>query len=170
MDVDVDFLLKITAVFTGVAAIALLIMMGAMIATWRSVSKLQGRANTFMDRWEPVAESSQQTLADVRKHSNSILGKVDELTDSTKAQVDRVDKLVTQLADTANKNIDLVDTTMRKTMERVDNTAAAVEKTVRAPVDQVRALTAGVNAAIQQLAQKRSRPIDRIAADEELFL
>ena len=158
------------AAFTGVAALALLVMMGAVIGVWFSIRKLQKRTMVFMDRWEPVAQTTQETLQEFRKQSSEILTKLDDLAENAKGQVGKVDSLITQLSETAHRNLERVDETMRKTMDRVDHTTAAVEKTVRAPMDQLRALALGVNAALQQLAKKRTREIDRIAADEEMFI
>ncbi len=167
---DTELLLKIMAVFTGVAALSLVIIVLAAIGVWRSINTLNARAASFMDEWQPLAESSRETLADLRQQSSEVLAKVGDLATTTQDQVGKVESLVTQLSETAQNNISRVDETIRKTMERVDSTTAAVEQTIKVPADQLRAVGAGLNAAVQQLLKRKPRPIDRVAADEEMFI
>lgn len=156
---DTQFLLTITAVFTGVAAVALTVAMIAAIGILRSVNALRERTARFMDEWEPVAKSSQETLTDLRRQSSEVLSRVGELAGAAR-----------EISETAQKNMARVDETVRKTMDRVDNATAAVEQTIRAPADQLKAVGAGLNAAIRQLVQGRRRDIDRISSDEEMFI
>ena len=52
-------LLQIMAAFTGVAAIALLVQMASLIGICLTMRRLNKRVNTFLDRWEPLAEDAQ---------------------------------------------------------------------------------------------------------------
>ena len=157
---DTQFLLTVMAVFTGVSAVALTVAMVAAIGVWRSVKALRERTASFMDQWEPVAKSSQETLAELQRQSSEVLAKVGELAETAQ-----------DLSQTAQRNIARVDETVRKTMDRVDNATAAVEQTIRAPADQLRAVSAGLNAALRQLLKGKRRDIDRIpSSDEEMFI
>ncbi len=156
---DTELLLTIMAVFTGVAAVALTVAMVAAVGVWRSVNALRERTSSFMDEWQPVAKSSQETLAELRRQSSEVLTKVGELTGAAQ-----------EISETAQRNMARVDETVRKTMERVDNATEALEQAVRAPADQIRAVGAGLNAAVRQLLKGRRRDIDRIASDEEMFI
>ena len=157
---DTQFLLTVMAVFTGVSAVALTVAMVAAIGVWRSVKALRERTASFMDQWEPVAKSSQEALAELRRQSSEILARVGELAEAAQ-----------DLSETAQRNIARVDETVRKTMDRVGNATAAVEQTIRAPADQLRAVSAGLNAALRQLLKGKRRDIDRIpSSDEEMFI
>lgn len=156
---DTQLLLTITTVFTGTAAVALTVAMIAAIGIWRSVNALRRRAVRFMDEWEPVAKSSQETLVELQRQSSQVLTTVGELAETARG-----------FSETAQRNAARVDETVRKTMDRVDNATAAVEQAIRAPADQFKALGAGLNAAIRQLLRGRRRDIDRIASDEEMFI
>lgn len=156
---DTQLLLTITTVFTGTAAVALTVAMIAAIGIWRSVNALRRRVVRFMDEWEPVAKSSQETLVELQRQSSQVLTTVGELAETARG-----------FSETAQRNAARVDETVRKTMDRVDNATAAVEQAIRAPADQFKALGAGLNAAIRQLLRGRRRDIDRIASDEEMFI
>lgn len=167
---DTELLLKIMAAFTVVAAVSLAITTAAVVGVWRSVNALRERSTEFMDQWQPVAQSSQETLTELRQQSKEVLEKAGELASTTQGQIDKVESLIDQFAETAQKNIARVDETMHKTLQRVDNTTAAVEQTLRAPADKLRAVGAGLHAAAQELLKSKRRDIDRIATDEEMFL
>ena len=69
-----QLLLTTMAAFTGVAAVALIIQMAFLFGIYRAVKALQERSSAFMDRWEPVADSSMKTLEQLREQTNEILG------------------------------------------------------------------------------------------------
>jgi uncharacterized protein YoxC len=75
-------LLQIMAVFTGIAAFALVMQMVFLFRINQTAKQLKERADTFMDRWEPVAETSQKMLEDIRKQSGDILTKINDLAES----------------------------------------------------------------------------------------
>ncbi len=163
---DTQLLLTVTTVFTGTAAVALTVAMIAAIGIWRSVNALRRRAVRFMDEWEPVAKSSQETLVELQRQSNQVLTTVGELAETARSFTETA----RGFSETAQRNAARVDETVRKTMDRVDNATAAVEQAIRAPADQFKALGAGLNAAVRQLLRGRRRDIDRIASDEEMFI
>ena len=168
---DQDFLLKIMAAFTGVAAIALVIMMGMMIAIFKSVSAMRERSAQFLDRWEPIANDAKQTLGEFRTQSTAILGDVKNLTDTSKQQLQRVDTLLTDVQTAAKQSFERVDQSLQQNLQRVDETTQAVQNTFLVPVKQARAMAAAVDAVFRHLAGTRKRPtVDQVTLDEEMFI
>ncbi|MEZ5366828.1 MAG: hypothetical protein R2748_31940 [Bryobacterales bacterium] len=167
---DQDLLLKIMAAFTGVAAIALIIMMGMMIAIYKSVSAMRERSTVFLDRWEPVAEDAKKTLGDFRTQSSTILGDVKKLTENGKTQMERVEVLLTDLQSAAKTTFERVDESLAINLRRVDETTEAVQNTVLKPVRQVRGMAAAVDAVIRHLSGRNRPTVDRATIDEEMFI
>jgi uncharacterized protein YoxC len=168
---DQDFLLKVMAAFTGVAAIALVIMMGMMIAVYKSVSALRERSAQFLDRWEPIAGDAKQTLADFRTQSTTILADVKNLTDSGNKQMQRVETLLTDVQTAARTSFERVDQSLQQNLRRVDETTQAVQNTFLVPVKQARAVAAAVDAVLRHLSGSRKRPtVDQVTLDEEMFI
>lgn len=164
-------LLYIMAGFTGVAAVALVIQMAMLIGIFRSVKALQERATKFMDSFEPLAETSRQTLDEVRKQSAEILTRVREMADSTKSQVDRVDGVITDLSASARTQMERVDKSVEFLLARLEETVAALQKTVLMPVRQARGVAAAAGAVIDYLATGRRRStVDQATLDEEMFI
>ena len=107
-----QLLLTTMAVFTGVAAVALIIQMAFLFGIYRAVKALQERSSAFMDRWEPVADSSMKTLEQLREQTSEILRKISELTDSTKAQIDKVDSILSDVSEFSKTQLGRVDHTV----------------------------------------------------------
>jgi len=157
---DQQKLLELMTVFTGVAAVALTISMVAMVVVAVAVVKLKGRTNAFLDRFEPLADTAQTALQQASRQSTEILENVRTVTDTSKKQLDKIDKLV-----------DEFEVSARTQMARVDKTTEAVQTTILGPVKQIRGVAAAVAAVVAYLAPKRSRSsVDQATLDEEMFI
>ena len=165
-----ELLLITMAVFTGVAAVALVIQMAFLFGIYRSIKTVQQRSATFMDRWEPVADSSLQLLEQLRQQSNEILTRVGEVAETTKNQVQKVDSLLTDVSDRAKSQMDRVDRTVENALERVHETAAALQGTLLVPIRQLRALAVAVGVIFEHLFGSRRPTVDRATLDEEMFI
>ena len=165
-----DLLLITMAVLTGVAAVALVIQMAFLFGIYRSIKAVEQRSATFMDRWEPVADSSLQLLEQLRQQSNEILTNVGEVAERTRNQVQKMDSLLTDVSDRAKSQMDRVDRTVEGALERVHETAAALQGTLLTPVRQLRALAVAVSAIFEHLFGSRRPTVDRATLDEEMFI
>ncbi len=165
-----QLLLTTMAVFTGVAAVALIIQMAFLFGIYRAVKALQERSSAFMDRWEPVADSSMKTLEQLREQTNEILGKISELTDSTKAQIDKVDSILSDVSEFSKKQLGRVDHTVEGALQKLNETSEALQNTLLTPVRQVRAMVSALSAIVESLFGRRRQTVDRATTDEEMFI
>ena len=165
-----QLLLTIMAVFTGIAAVALIIQMAFLFGIFRAVKGMQERSAAFMDRWEPVADSSLKALEQLREQSTDILKKINELTDSTKAQVDKVDSILSDVSEFSKTQLGRVDHTVEGTLQRLNETSEALQDTLLAPIRQVRAMISALSAIAESLFSGRRQTVDRATTDEEMFI
>jgi Tfp pilus assembly protein PilN len=163
-------LLYIMAAFTGISAVALVIQMLFLFGVYRASKALQERSIAFMDRWEPLADASQKTLEQVRKQSEEILKKINDLADSSKAQMERADALITDITKTIRVQLVRVDHTVETSINKVNETVDALQKTILVPVRQVRALAVAASTVFEHLAGRRRPTVDQVTIDEELFI
>jgi len=171
MDSDSQqLLLTIMAVFTGVAAVALIIQMAFLFGIFRAVKGMQERSAAFMDRWEPVADSSLKALEQLREQSTEILKKISELTDSTKDQIDKVDSILSDVSEFSKTQLGRVDHTVEGTLQRLNETSEALQTTLLAPIRQVRAMVSALSAIVESLFSGRRQTVDRATTDEEMFI
>lgn len=173
MDPDqVQLLLTTMAVFTAVAAIALLLILGMLFGMYRAMNELKGRTTVFLDRWEPMAETAQSTVKEFREKSTPILNDVKRLTEKGQVQMEKIDGILGDLQSTTRMQLARMDKSVQTNIDRIDETTDAIQKTILVPVKQVRGLAAAVDAALKQLVGgRRSRPSpDRATLDEEMFI
>jgi len=163
-------LLQIMSVFTGVAAVALVGGMVSLIGIWISIRATQKRVVTFLDRWEPLADTAQKTLDDVRSESNKILKQVNELTVVAKTQVEKADATLDELSKTTQIQAQRIDQTIQILLERVQDTGLALQQSVLTPIKQIRAVGVGLAAMIDAISGRRRASVDRATQDEEMFI
>ena len=168
---DRELLLLYTmAAFTGVAAVALVLMLGMMFATYRAISALRERSMQFLDRWEPVADDAKRTLTETREQSAKILADVKTLTESGQQQMQNVAEMLAEFRAGTSDQLQRVDDTLRTTLQRVDETTAALQQTFLVPVRQARGVAAAVDAVFRTLGGRRRPSVDRATQDEEMFI
>lgn len=161
------------AVFTGVAAIALILMLGMLFGMYRAMNELKGRTTVFLDRWEPMADTAQSTVKELREKTMPILNDVKRLTEKGQVQMEKIDGILADLQSSTKLQLARVDKSVQTNIDRIEETADLVQKTVLQPVKQIRAVAAGVDAALRQLSgfRRRRRPTpDQATLDEEMFI
>ena len=163
-------LLVIMAVFTGVAAVALLLQMVFLFGVYSSIKALKKRSMLFLDQWGPVAESSLKTLEQLREQSTEIMGKVSDLADATKVQSEKVDSILDDVSSFSKTQLSRVDQTVEGALEKVNETAATMQNTLLAPIRQIRAVAMALSAIVESLFGGRRQSVDRATVDEEMFI
>ena len=87
--------------------------------------------------------------------------------------MEKIDGILVDLQASTKLQLQRVDKSVQVNLDRLDETANLVQKTILGPVNQIRAVAAGVDAALKQLSggRRRGRPtVDRATQDEEMFI
>ena len=169
---DRELLLLYTmAAFTGVAAIALVVMAVMVFGMYRSSKEMRARVTLFIDKLEPLADSARKTLDETREQTKDILVDVKALTTSGCKQMATVESLLADLSQTARLQAERVDGGVEMTLRRVNETTEIVQKTILEPIRQVRGIVSAVTAVLEHLSGASRRPTpDRATSDEEMFI
>ena len=167
MDARLELILTI---FTGVAALALVIQMLVLWSLYRSVKATQQRITSFADRWEPVADSTWRTVEETRQQVRELSAKLQDLAESSRVQVARVDDLLTEISNRTRAQMDRLDRAVEVTLDRVEETTAQVQRVILTPVREIQAVVAGIRAMVDYLARRRRPTVERATQDEELFI
>ncbi len=165
-----ELLPALLAFFAGLAAASLVVMACLVYSMWRTVRSLNERATEFMNRWRPVADTTEQAVTEFSEQSSELLARLNTLSALLHKQALKADSVLGDIVQTAQRNIEHVDSTLRKTLERIEAVSAALEQAVRVPVAQARAAAVGISAAWRHYTHARRRDPGRVAADEELFI
>jgi hypothetical protein len=124
----------------------------------------------FVDRVEPLADSAIRTVEEVRSQAREIFGKLQQIVETARVQVARVDDLLVDASGRLQAQLDRLDHVVGDTMERAEETTAQLQKTILAPVREINAWVAGLRAALQYLGRRTVSTVERATQDEELFI
>jgi uncharacterized protein YoxC len=157
-------------VFAGVAAMALLVQAFMLVRIYRIARATQQRVDGFVDRAEPLVDTSLKAVDEIRHQARDILGKVQQITDSARGQVARIDDLLVECANRVQAQMDRLDQVVETTMERAEETTAQLQQTILAPVREINAWAAGIRAVVQYLGRRNVSTVEKATQDEEMFI
>lgn len=166
---DTRYLLIIT-IFTGVAAVALVIQTIALVGMFNGARAIRRRIVELADRAEPIMDSTRRLVEETRQHARDILGKVHDITEVTRAQVVKVDGLLTEVTVHTRSSLERIDRMTEETAERVEETITEVQRTILAPVRGINGAAAAVRAVVGHLAKRRTTIDGRPTQEEDLFI
>jgi hypothetical protein len=163
--------------FTAVATACLIIqivLLGVLArASWtvkQQVTRLIAKAEPLIAKIEPLAETSQQTLEDVRRHAAEITGRTNDLLDLSRRQLVRVDELLEEATARTRAQMDRIEMVMDDTVNRFQETTSLLQNGIVRPLKQINALTAGIRAALSYLAGGSRTTVEQATHDEEMFI
>lgn len=167
---ETQFLLRVIAGLAAVATIAVVVRTVCAVGLVRSARRLEERANEFFDTWEPLAAQARVAVTDFAEQSGELLSRLNALSALLHKQALQADSLIKSVATSADENIDEVRAGVQRTLDRIDAASEALERSVTAPVTQLRAMAAGIMAAVREFTAGRRASPDRISTDEEMFI
>jgi methyl-accepting chemotaxis protein len=174
---DTEILLIILAVFTGVAALALMIQAGLLLAIYKVSRQMQARVEDLAPRVEAVAgdalalaKEGKAQIHEIGEKIQEIGEKSVEILDSTRRQLARVEELVNDVAGRAHNQLDRAEMVADDVMSRAQETIALVHGGIMKPVREINGVAMGVRAAIRYFMRGGRPDPDRATADEEMFI
>ena len=163
-------LVLVMTVFTGIAAVALLMQMFVFFGIYRSIKAIEERLSSFADRVEPLVESTRRIVEETRGQARDIFTKVQAIAETTRVQVVRIDELLAEVSVHTRAQLERLDRVAEDAAGRVEQTVATVQRTVLAPVREINALAAAVRAVVGHLGRRRVTVVERPTQDEDLFI
>jgi methyl-accepting chemotaxis protein len=174
---DTEILLIILAVFTGVAALALMIQAGLLLAIYKVSRQMQAKVEELAPRVEAVASDTLALAKEGKAQIHEIGEKIQEIgeksveiLDSTRRQLARVEELVNDVAGRAQNQLDRAEMVADDVMSRAQEIIALVHGGILKPVREINGVASGVRAAIRYFMRGGRPDPDRATADEEMFI
>jgi len=188
---DQQTLLVIMAVFTGVAAIALLIQAGLLFGMYKAartvqeqVTRLTPKVESLMPKIESlvpkiealtpkieaVMESSRATIDESRIQIKEITIKAQSIMDVAHTQLQRVDALLSDASERTSRQLAHAEVLVEDTLERAHQTVTMVHSGVLKPIREINGVAAGIRAAVQYLTKGMRPTPERLTVDEEMFI
>jgi ABC-type transporter Mla subunit MlaD len=163
-------------VFIVVAAVAIVIQMGVLLALYlvvrRSSARMEGIADDLHKRTAPLLDAASSILIDSRPKIATITDNLASATTSVRSQVERLDATVTDVIDRTRLQVIRADEMITRTMDRVEETSEMVQHTVLSPIRRLAGIASGLTVGLEHFFRRRrgSREPQGLTEDEELFI
>jgi hypothetical protein len=174
---DQQTLLIILTIFVGVAALAMLIQMGTLIALFLTAKKLQGQVTELMPQISAVigvskktADVTLRTIEGAEKHIQKIGETSNSILDTTKLQVAKIDELLTDATLRAKVQLERAEMVLDDSMGRAQETVSIVQRSILRPVREINGLVVGLRTTLAYLGRGSRPTVDHATADEEMFI
>jgi len=163
-------LLYVMTAFVIIAAIALCIQAGMLAAMYRTTKSLQESINPLLPKVDNLVTKANITVEQSSRQITEITTRTNEILDSTKRQLAIVEEVVGDAAARAKVQMERVELVLDDTLSRAHETVAVVHDGIMRPLREVSGIAAGVRAALGALARGNRPTVDRVTADEEMFI
>jgi len=163
-------LLIIIAAFTFVAAAALCVQAGLLFGVYKATLRFEEKTTPLLPKVDALVESSRAAIDDSRAQIHEITVKTNEILDSAKIQLARVDSIMEDATVRARIQLDRVEMVIDDTMNRAQETVALVHGGIMKPLREIQGVAAGLRAGLNFLMRGRGNGPVNITADEEMFI
>ncbi len=167
---DQQTLLILLTIFVAVAAVALLLQLGTLLAMFLTVRKLQTQIMEVWPEVQAIIGVSRRTVEKVEVHINKIGVTSTAILDVTKQQVIKIDELLSDATTRAKVQMERAEMVLDDTMGRAQETVSIVQRTVLRPVRELHGVLAGLRTTIHYLGRNGRPTVDHATSDEEMFI
>lgn len=163
-------------VFIVVAAIAIVVQMGVLIALYlglrRTSARMEAIADDLHKRTAPLLDAASAILVESRPKVTTIIDNLHSATTSIRSQVERLDATVSDVIDRTRLQVIRADEMVTRTMDKVEETTEMVQHSVLSPIRRLAGIASGLTTGLEVLFRRRrgSRQVEELPQDEELFI
>lgn len=167
---DQTVLLYVMTAFVIIAAIALCIQAGMLLAINKKTKELHDTIQPLVPKVESLVESTRATVDQSKKQIGEITTLANEILVSTKTQLLMVEEVVTDATARAKVQMERVELVLDDTINRAHETVATVHSGIMKPLRELNGIAAGVRTALAFLGRGNRPSVDQATSDEEMFI
>jgi ElaB/YqjD/DUF883 family membrane-anchored ribosome-binding protein len=167
---DQTTLLYVMTAFVIIAAIALSIQAGMLVAVNKKTKELQDKITPLVPQVESLVETTKATVEMSRKQIAEITSRATDVLDSTRNQLAMVEEVVSDATARAKVQMDRVELVLDDTLSRAHETVALLHTGIMRPLREINGVTAGIRAALEFLSRGNRPSVAQATSDEEMFI
>lgn len=163
--------------FIIVAAVAIVVQMGVLVALYASARKTGDRVQALATQMEqhgiPALKMARELLEENGPRIKEMVENANVAVNNLRDQVQRIDATVTDVVDRTRLQVIRADELVTRTMDRVEETTEFVHHTVISPVRAVAGLLQGITAGAGSLFgnfSRRRRGRNGSGEEDEMFI
>lgn len=164
------------AVFVVVAAVAILVQAGILVAMFlqmrRSMERLERFTTDLESRLAPILSRVQVLLDDTQPKISEMIADAAHVVYLARGQAQKVDRVVTEASDRLRGQLVRADRILTGALEAVEDAGAKFNHTIWRPMHKASALVQGIKVGLDLLRSRRSHrnPDPSVEREEELFI
>jgi len=156
-------------------SVAVLIQAGMTVAIFLAMRKIPGHLEAvrqdFKQRFDPLSQSVTDILVTAREPLRTITANLADISKMLRERTSDVDGLVSEPVDKSRAQVIRMDRMVSDLIEKVETTSETVQRGVLAPVQEVSAVIKGMQAGLEFLfSRRRKTSVSEAAQDEQLFI
>jgi ElaB/YqjD/DUF883 family membrane-anchored ribosome-binding protein len=167
---DQTQLLYVMTGFVVIAAIALCIQAGMLVAISKKTKQMYDTIQPLVPKVESLVESTTKTVDQSQKQITEITTLANEILVSTKNQLAAVEEVVIDATARAKIQMERVELVLDDTINRAHETVATVHSGIMRPLRELNGIAAGVRTALNYLGRGNRPSVDQATSDEEMFI
>jgi len=165
------------AIFVIVAAVAILVQAGILIAMFFQMRHTMERMDRFTadleSRLGPILSRVQTLLEETQPKISEMIADAAHVVYLARGQAQKVDRVFTEASDRLRGQLVRADRILTGALEAVEDAGTRFGTSVWRPVHKVSALVQGIRVGLDLLRSRRSRnrhPEEPLETEEELFI
>jgi len=167
---DQTTLLYIMTAFVIIAALALCIQAGMLVALNQKTKELHDKIAPLVPKVDSLVETTKATVEQSRAQIAEISSRTNEILVSAKNQLAMVEEVVTDATARAKVQMERVELVLDDTINRAHETVATVHNGIMRPLQELNGIAAGIRAALAFLARNNRPSVAQATSDEEMFI
>src|SRR4051812_11943333 len=164
------------AVFVIIAAVAILIQAGILVAMFFQMRRTMERMDRFTadleSRLGPILSRVQVLLEETQPKISEMIADAAHVVYLARGQAQKVDRVFTEASDRLRGQLVRADRILTGALEAVEDAGTKFSSSVWRPMHKVSALVQGIKVGIDLLRARRTnrRPEEPLEQEEELFI
>jgi len=167
---DQTTLLYVMTAFVIIAAIALSIQAGMLVAVNKKTKDLHDKIVPLVPQVESLVETTKATVDLSKKQIAEITSRANDILNSTKNQLVMVEEVVSDATARAKVQMDRVELVLDDTLSRAHETVALLHTGIMRPLREINGVTAGIRAALDFLSRGNRPSVAQATSDDEMFI
>jgi len=156
-------------------AIAVVMQAGAMLGIWLALRKIPGQIESVRSdvkqRLDPLAQSALEIVTNSREPLRTITANLADISKMLRDRTSNADAVAAELMEKSRAQIIRVDRMVSDLVEKVETTADAVQQGVLGPIHEISAVVKGVRSGLEFLfSRRRVTNVSEATQDEQLFI
>ena len=165
-----ETLLLLLVLAVSMIAVALIAQALVLFGIYTKSKELHSKLSEFLPKAEALMKTTESSLVETRQSIAEMTGRANDVLDSAKSQLARMDLVMTDATERAKVQMEKAEMVISDTLDRVQSTVTLVHKSIVTPLREITGVSAGLRAAFTAMFTPPRPSVTQVTQDEEMFI